>query len=188
MSTQKHHQLMRNLERCCDAVVQSSTKGISAVEISKKLGMHKTMVHRNLNTLELMGRVESQHGVWRVKAGEQTVRPLEKEIVIELPLPKDQVAPTALMEELAHEAEQSNFTRLAGTYRIFLEKLKEARTIRITGRNVDDLDLEKTQNLILQASKKTFKIDFKGLLKKLKRPRLNDSSKSQTDNANKREN
>ena len=178
MSSQKHHQLMRNLDRCYDAVLQSSTKGgITAAEIAKKIGMHKTMVHHNLNTLELMGKVENQHGTWRVKTGEQTPKQLEKEIVIELPLPKDQVAPTALMEELAHEAEQSDFTRLAGTYRIFLAKLKEARTIRITGRNVDDLDLEKTQNLILQASKKTFKIDFKGLHRSLKRSLDNEPRK-----------
>jgi hypothetical protein len=174
---QKDHKSNDNLDRCYKVVQQSGTKGIRAIEIKEQLGIDKTTVHRQLSRLDLRGKVESKGGRWFAKTAEQTIKPLEKEIVIELPLPKDQVAPTALMEELAHEAEQSDFTRLAGTYRIFLAKLKEARTIRITGRNVDDLDLEKTQNLILQASKKTFKIDFKGLLRSLKRSLDNEPRK-----------
>jgi len=51
--------------------------------------MHKAMVHRNLNTLELMKKVENQNGTWRVKTDEEKVKPSEKEIVIELPILKD---------------------------------------------------------------------------------------------------
>lgn len=184
MSSQKHHELMNNLNRCYDAVLQSSTKGITAIEISKKLGMHKTMVHRNLKTLELLKRVESQHGVWHVRPDKQAPN-LEKEIVIELPTPKDQLQLTVPLELLAKEAELKNYPRLADTYRTVLEKIRETRTIKITGKNVDNLDLEKAQNLILQANQKTSKIDFKGLLKKLKKSHVNDSSKSHIDNANK---
>jgi len=67
-------------------VQQSSTKGISAVEIAKKLGKHRTTVHGYLTTLEYMGKVESKHGLWYAKTGVQTIKPLEKEIVIELPM------------------------------------------------------------------------------------------------------
>ena len=186
MSSQKHHELMRNLDRVYDAVLQSSTKGITAAEISKKIGMHKTMVHRNLNTLELMGKVESQHGVWRV-TGEQTIRPLEKEIVIELPMPKNQWHPVAALEMLARECEEHEMPRSAAMYRIPLEKLKETRTITIRGKNVDDLDLERLGNLIQQANEKSSKLNLKSLLKKLKRSRVNDSSKNQIDNADKRD-
>jgi hypothetical protein len=160
---------MRNLERCYDAVLQSSTKGISAVEISKKIGMHKTMVHRNLNTLELLGRVESQHGVWRVKAGEETIKPLEKEITIELPIPKNQWQQVAVLEMLAKDCEDNELPETAEMYRIPLEKLKETRTIKIRGKNVDDLDLEKLGNLIQQANEKSSLFNFKRLLKTLKR-------------------
>jgi hypothetical protein len=169
MSNQKHHELMKNLDRCYDAVLLSSTKGISAVEISKKIGMHKTMVHRNLNTLELMGRVESQHGVWRVKTGEQTIRPSEKEIAIELPMPKNQWQQVALLEMLAREAEEHKLPRTAEMYRIPLEKLKETRTIKIRGKNVDDLDLQRLGNLIQQANEKASKFNLKRLIKNLKR-------------------
>ena len=75
---------------------------------------------------------------------------------------------------------------IAESVRIFPQKLRETRIIRITGKNVDNLDLEKLSNLIQQANEKSSKINFKGLLKKLKRSRLNDLLKSQIDNANKR--
>jgi biotin operon repressor len=177
---------MKNLDRCYDAVLLSSTKGgISAAEISKKIGMHKTMVHRNLNTLELMGKVESRHGVWRVKAGEQTIIPLEKEIVIQLPLPKDQAVPIGLLEILANDLEKANFRETAKMHRVLLEKLKETRTITITGKNVDSLDLDKVQNLILQAHQKGSKINLKGLLKKLKR--THDMLESSAEDGNKRQ-
>lgn len=174
MSSQKHHELMKNLDRCYDAVLLSSTKGgISAAEISKKIGMHKTMVHRNLNTLELMGRVESHHGLWRV-TGEQT-KSSEKEITIELPMPKDEWRQVALVEMMARDCEDHHFPDLAEMYRIPLEKLKETRTIKIKGKNVDDLDLQKMVNLIQQADEETSKFNLKRLIKNLKRshPTLN---------------
>jgi len=169
MSNQKDHGSMKNLDRCYSAVLQSSTKGISAVEIAKQLGKHRTSVHKYLNTLEYMGKVENEHGIYRVKTGEQTIKPLEKEIVIEFPLPKDQLLATALLEIQAKDCERVKFLQLAETYRTLLEKLRETRTIKIRGKNVDDLDLEKIQNLILQVNHKGSKIDFKGLLKSLRK-------------------
>lgn len=79
------------MDRVYKVVQQSRTKGINAAEIAKKLGIHRSTVHRNLVSLELMGKVENTGGMWRAKTGEPTIKPLEKEIVIELPIPKNQL-------------------------------------------------------------------------------------------------
>ncbi len=176
MTNQKNHEIMKRLDKCYNVVLQSSAKGIRAVEIAKKLDIHRTTVHGYLNSLELMGRVENEHGIWRAKTGEQTIIPLEKEIVIELPMPEKHWQRMAMLESMAklfHDPEQKN----VNTFEIALEKLKETRTIRIKGKNVDDLDLEKLGTLIQQANKKASKVNLKGLLKTLRRPHANDSQK-----------
>ncbi len=142
---------------------QSSTRGISAVEVAKKLGMHRTTVHGYLNTLEYRGRVENQHGTWRPTTEEQP-KPLEKEIVIELPLPRKEIQRMALLEELAEILNEPNQV-IPNFAEILLEKFKEARTIRIKGKNVNDLDLEKIGKLIQQANEKSLKVSLKGLLR-----------------------
>ncbi len=53
-------------------------------------------------------------------------------------------------------------------YETIIEKFNETRTIKITGKNVEDLDLEKVANLILQANEKSSKFNLKKKLKKLK--------------------
>jgi DNA-binding IclR family transcriptional regulator len=67
MSSKKDHEMMDNLNDCLSLVQQSSAKEISAQELSKKLGKHRATVHGYLNSLELMGKVESQHGLWYPK-------------------------------------------------------------------------------------------------------------------------
>ena len=169
MSNQKHHEFTKSLEKCYNIVLQSSAKGgISAVEIAEKLGKHRTTVHNYLNTLEYMGKVENEHGTWRAKTGEQTIKPLEKEIVIELPLPENQWQRISALEMLSRDWETS-FSKNSNLYRICLEKLRETRTIRIKGKNVDDLDLEKLGILIQQANEKSSKVNLRRLLKSLKR-------------------
>ena len=177
MSNRKDHEFKENLERCYNIVRQSSAKGINAVEVAEKLGKHRTTIHGYLNTLEYMGRVESQHGTWHVKTGEQTIKPSEKEIVIELPMPKDQWLRMALLEVEAKDCERAKLLHTAETMRILLEKLNETRIIRIKGKNVDNLDLEKLGNLIQQANQKASKVILKGLLKSLKRSRPNNSQR-----------
>jgi len=49
------------------------------------------------------------------------------------------------------------------------ETLRETRTIKVKGKNVDDLDLERLGNLIKQANEKSSKVNLKGLLKSLRR-------------------
>ncbi|RLI39708.1 hypothetical protein DRO69_13950 [Candidatus Bathyarchaeota archaeon] len=168
MSNKKHYEFTKNLDKCYNIVLQSSAKGIRAVEISKKLGKHRTTVHSYLNTLEYMGKVYSEHGIWHAKTGKHTIKPLEKEIVIELPIPKREWQRIALLEALAEDFDDANL-ETANVYRICLEKLKETRTIRIKGKNVDDLDLEKLGTLIQQANEKSFKVSLRGLFKSLKR-------------------
>ncbi|MDH5787832.1 MAG: helix-turn-helix domain-containing protein [Candidatus Bathyarchaeota archaeon] len=163
MSNLKAHEYKENLNKCYKVVLQSSAKGIRAVEIARKLDIHKTTVHRYLTSLELMGKVEDDRGIWHAKTGEQTIKPLEKEIVIELPMPKSEWRRIAFLEAQAKESERLGLSLLAEDMRITLEKLKETRTIRIKGKNVDDLDLEKLGNLIQQANKKSLKVNLRGL-------------------------
>jgi hypothetical protein len=173
MSNRKDHEVMNKLDKCYNVVLQSSAKGISAVEIAGKLGIHKTTAYNYLNSLELMGKVESEHGIWRAKTGEQTIKPLEKEIVIELPMPKGEYQRIAFLEAQAKEFERIGFSLLAEDIRILLEKFRETRTIKIKGKNVDNLDLEKLGELIQQATKKSSRFNLRGLFK--------GSKKSQSD-------
>ena len=63
MSDKRKRELMAKLDRCYK-VVQQSRNGINAVDIAKKLNVHRTTAHSYLNTLELMGKVYSQKGLW----------------------------------------------------------------------------------------------------------------------------
>jgi biotin operon repressor len=167
MSRQKDHKLMDNLEKCYNLVQQSSTKGISAADLAKKLDKHRTTIHSYLNTLFYTGRVESRNGLWYAKTGEQTIKPLEKEIVIELPLPKRQWQQEVLLEHTVKTFGAENDPD--NIFKISLDKLKETRTIKIKGKNVDDLEMEKLAELIKQANERSSKINLKGLFKKLKK-------------------
>jgi len=63
MLDKRKRKLMENLERCYKVVQQSRT-GISAIKVAEELEVHRTTAHSYLNTLELMGKVYSQHGLW----------------------------------------------------------------------------------------------------------------------------
>jgi hypothetical protein len=119
-----------------------------------------------------MGKVESHQGIWRAKTGEQTIKPLEKEIVIELPMPKNEWQRMVLLEGAAKTFAATESDNI---FKTSLEKLKETRTIKITGKNVDDLDLQKIANLIQQANEKSLKVNLRDLFKRLKRSRPNNS-------------
>ena len=167
MSSKKDHKLMDNLERCYNLIQQNSAKGISAVDLAKKLSKHRTTIHGYLNTLFYTGRVESRNGLWYAKTGEQTIKPLEKEIVIKLPLPKKDWQRMVLLENAAKTFGRANETD--NIFKTSLEKFEETRTIRIIGKNVDELDLKKISDLIQQANEKSSKINLKGIFKGLKK-------------------
>jgi len=166
---------MKKLDRCYKVVLQSSAKGISAVEIARKIDKHRATVHSYLNTLEYMGKVYGEHGIWHAKTGEQTIKPLEKEIVIELPMPENKWLDMARLELLANYGEDMGYSTVAKMLGTIIEKFNETRTIKIKGKNVDDLDLEKIATLIQQANKKSSKVNLRGLFKSLR--------KSQPDNS-----
>lgn len=174
LAHQKDHKSKNNLDRCYKVVRQSSANGISAVEIAKRLSIDKSTVHRQLASLLLMEKVESKNGIWFAKTVGQTIKPLEKEIVIELPMPKKEWQRMALLEAMDKDWKET-FPETTSLYRICLEKLRETRTIKIKGKNVDDLDLEKLGNLIQQANEKGSKVNLRGLFKGLKRSHANNS-------------
>jgi Mn-dependent DtxR family transcriptional regulator len=173
MPSRKQHESMMNLEKCLTLVQQSSAKGgISAKEVGEKLSVHRATAHGYLNTLEYMGKVESQHGRWFAKKGKQTVKPLEKEFVIKLPIPKNEVQRLAFIEAQAKKFERMNLSDLAEDLNIILNKYNESRTIRIKGKNVDDIELQKLANMIQEANERGSKTDVKNVFKGLKK-RLN---------------
>jgi hypothetical protein len=170
MSVEKAHKNMDKLDKYYKVVLQNSAKGgINTVEIADKIGVHRTSAYDYLNSLELMGKIKNEHGRWLATTGEQTIKPLEKEIVIELPIPKNQWPNVALLDIMAKDCELHNLHGVADLYRTTLEYYNKTRTIKITGKNVDDLTLEKLESLILQADEKSSKVSFRGLFKNLKR-------------------
>jgi AcrR family transcriptional regulator len=160
---------MEKLDKCYSIVQQSGVKGLRTTEIAKKLGMHRSTAYKHLNSLELMGKIENKHGIWYSKAEEQTIKPLEKEIVIELPMPKDKWYDIALLEAYTAHLEDVGFQEVANITRTFLEKFNETRIVKIKGKNVDDLDLEKIANMIQQANEKSSSVKWKRLSKILKK-------------------
>ena len=177
MSNEKDHENTIKLDRCYKVVLQSSPKGIRVDEIKGKLDVHRTTVYSYLNSLELMGKVESHQGLWKAKTGEQTIQPLEKEIVIELPIPKNEWQRLALLESLANTLENESDPKSTKIFGTLIETFNQTRTIKIKGKNVDDLDLEKIANLIQQANERSSKVNLKGLFKSLKKSRPHNSQR-----------
>jgi hypothetical protein len=157
---------MDNIEKCFTLIQQSSTKGISAIEIAKQLDKHRTTIHSYLNHLYYTGRAESRNGLWYPKTGQQAIKPLEKEIVIKLPLPEKEWRRMVLLEDAANTF---GGRRSDNIFQISLDKLEETRTIRIIGKNVDDLELTKVSELVKEAHAKT-KFSLNKFFKGFKKP------------------
>ena len=171
-----------NFEKYYKIVQQNSADGIQADEIARKLGRHRTTIYRYLSHLSTQGKVESRNGLWYAKTEQTTIKeqptdkPLEKEIVIELPLPKNKWQYVAILEAHSRYLERLGLPSTADIERTFVEKFNETRTIRIRGKNVDDIDLEKIGNLIQQASQKSSLFGFKGLFKGLRKSLPNSTT------------
>jgi len=69
MPDKRQRELKDKLDKCYKIVQQSRT-GISAQNVAKKFQplIHRATAHRLLNTLDLMEKVYSDHGLWRVKS------------------------------------------------------------------------------------------------------------------------
>ena len=160
---------MLKLDSCYKLVQQSSPKGgVRAIEIAEKFKVAKSTVHDRLNSLYHRGQVYSDQGLWKATTEEKTIKSLEKEIVIELPLPKDEWRRVALLEHFARDWENCSPNANENPFRITLEKFNETRTIKIKGKNVDDLDLEKMAVLAQQAIEKSSSFNLKSILRKFK--------------------
>jgi hypothetical protein len=177
MSSPKYHQFMMNLRKCYEVVLQNTAKGgITANDIAKKMDMHKTVIHHLLNTLKAMKKVQDQHGNWFIRPKERTAETQEKEIVIELPIPKNEWQRIALLEDMARLFGGNDPTN---SFKTALQALKETRTIRVKGKNVDDLDLERVGNLVGEANR-SFSFNLKSLVKKLRVPKRQAPKSSET--------
>jgi len=66
MLDKRKRKMMENLDRCYKVVQQSRT-GTSAIKVAEELKIHRTTAHSYLNTLELMGKVYSEKGLWYAK-------------------------------------------------------------------------------------------------------------------------
>ncbi|MEM2104516.1 MAG: hypothetical protein QW717_06480 [Candidatus Bathyarchaeia archaeon] len=163
----KKHEYMEKLDSIYKVVQQSST-GISAVGIAKKLGKpesYRTTVHRYLNTLELMGKVYSEKGLWYAKEPkENSIIGKEIELTIELPiLDKEIAVAEAQLRVLCEALKEINADDPLKT---FLEALKDARTIKIKGRNIEAIK-EQLPKLIEEALQKQNKLKNKSFWRRL---------------------
>jgi biotin operon repressor len=177
MSSKKDHEMMDNLDSCLSLVKQSSAKGISAQDLAKKLGKHRTTIHSYLTSLELRGQVESKHGLWYPREIVEKItnskkNSTEKEIIIRLPLPKSDVNRMILLDN----ADQHFSSRRDNIYRKSIDRLEETRTIRIIGKNVDDLELQKIAEVVKEATESSYKNWFRNPFKKSKKSQSKNQS------------
>ena len=163
-----------NLEECYKLVRQSGAKGIGANDLARKMGKDRSTIYDYLNSLELRERVQSTHGLWYSKtestSNQQTKdKPLEKEIEIVLPMPRNKWVDAARLQVHADYLEDLGMHGSAKVEKTILEKFDETRTIRIRGKNVDDIDLEKVGNLIQQATERSSTFSFGNIFKGLRK-------------------
>ena len=164
MSHKSKRKFMDNLERCYKIVQQSSSKGIRAIEVAERLGVHRTTAHSYLTTLELMGKVYSEHGLWyATKSKGESIGEKEIELTIKLP-PSDE-------EERQREAELRYIAKKYGLSNLesYLKFLEELRTIRVKGKNIEDVK-EQLPKLIMETLEKTKKESKSFWKRKIKPP------------------
>ena len=165
MSHKSKRKFMDNLERCYKIVQQSSSKGIRAIEVAERLGVHRTTAHSYLNTLELMGKVYSEHGLWYAKESkDESIGEKEIELTIELP-PLDE-------DEVETEAELRTILAIyphLKSLKAYLEAKKELRTIKIRGRNIEEIK-EQLPKIITETLEKTKKESKSFWKRKIKLP------------------
>jgi len=75
----------------------------------------------------------------------------------------------AILEAYAKHLEDVGFEKAANISRTFLEKFNETRIVKIKGKNVDELNLEKIAKLIQQANEKSSSDKWKRISKILKK-------------------
>lgn len=165
----RKRQFMEKLDSIYKVVQQSSPKGISAIEIAKRLGRpesYRTTVHRYLNTLELMEKVRNEKGLWFPKEPkENSILGKEIELTIELPILNGQQAKAEAALKVLGEYFGEDLNQIKKIIEKYLESLKEARTVKIKGRNIDAIK-EQLPKLIEEALQKQNKIKHKRFWKR----------------------
>jgi DNA-binding Lrp family transcriptional regulator len=177
MSTKKDHESMEKRQQILEIIQRSSPKGgIRVIEIAEKLGWHKTTVYDYVNALYNRGLIEGDQGRWKVSKAGQNVQPLDKEIVIKLPLPRNEWQRLVLLKDASTKF---SARREDNIFKQSLDALEETRTIRITGKNVDDLNLQRISELVKEATESSYKVKLKNIFKKSNKPNLlkEDSTK-----------
>lgn len=148
MSEKRKREFMEKLDSCYSVVQQSSAKGISAKEVAEKLGIHRTTAHSYLNTLELMGKVFSEKGLWYAKE-QGLILEKEKEFELTIELPHEDEDERECEAELEALAKRYSYAFLEE----YVKARKEARTIRIKGKNIDAIKNE-LPKMIMEAWEK----------------------------------
>lgn len=87
MSDKRKREWLENLGKCYK-FVQQSLSGRSAIEVAKELGIHRSTAHSLLNSLELAGKVHSEHGLWKANLEAGTLGKLDKYERLEAELDK----------------------------------------------------------------------------------------------------
>jgi len=70
MQDKRKREFKENLDKVHKVVLQSRA-GANAISIAKETGVHRSPVHNYLNTLELAGKVYSEHVLWFAKLSEK---------------------------------------------------------------------------------------------------------------------
>ncbi len=104
---------METLDRIYKLVQQSSS-GISAIAIAKKLKPggekdYRTTVHRHLNSLELMGKVRDEHGLWFDAEKPQTPNEATKKVYENMRKLWADITSLRLNPQLRHREDGSSY-------------------------------------------------------------------------------
>jgi hypothetical protein len=91
-------------------------------------------------------------------------------------MPKNKWFDVARLQLDADYMEEIGFPEIAKMEKTIIEKYNETRTMRIKGKNLDDLDLEKLGNLVQQATERSSGFSLKNILRKIQKSKIDKTS------------
>jgi len=153
---------MEKLDSIYKIVLQSSSKGISAYEIAKQIiaknqlkttpEKYRTTIHRYLNTLELIGKIYNEKGLWYAREQNGSIKP--EETIIEITLPPFSEPERYWLEKLQRDISLCENEVIKKHLQAFLEANIKSRTIfiRIWGSQ----NIEALKDMVSQAVKEAY--------------------------------